>query len=271
MECGTSQRSRLISDDTMQSITGTQIAALIESYAPCHLQEDWDNSGWQIAQPEAVSGILVCLDVSEAVLQEALDKNCNLVVSHHPLLFKGLKRIDNSSRAARCLQFALQHGIGIYSAHTNLDKAPQGLSFYMARRLHLQNIQTLTTDGYGCLGELTEPQLAATFLSNVKQAFNCQCVRYSGKVAKIHKVAVCSGSGADFMSDAQCHNADAYLTGDLKYHQFDSQENGMLLVDIGHYESEQCTKELFFELFSKKFTNFAVQISQTDKNPIHIL
>lgn len=360
-----------------------EIAELIEQFAPIGLQENYDNSGLLVGNAETrVNGVLICIDVTEEIISEAVSYGCNLIVSHHPLIFGGIKRITGQNAVQRCIILAIKNDIAIYAAHTNIDNAPNGVSFRMGSLLGLRNMKVLqplsgalcklvtfvpklhlskvhealfeagaghignydscsyNTDGYGTFRALpdskpfvgkpnvlhTEPEVrievilpthitskvvnallsvhpyeevaydiiplqndwhnAGTgitgeldlevpeneFLQRVKSVFNCGIIRhsaFSGK--KIKKIAICGGSGISLLNNALKENADIFITADVKYHDFFEAENRILIADIGHFESEQFTKQIFYEIITKKMPTFAVRISETNTNPVNYL
>lgn len=358
------------------------ITTLLEEFAPLKLQESYDNAGLICGNPEAeVSSILLTIDITEAVIDEALAEGHNLIISHHPLIFQGIKKLLPDNYINRCLIKAIQHNLNIYSAHTNIDSVMQGVSGRMADKLglthrkvlqssgklfsltfytpeseaekvrsavlncgagHIGNyshcsfnsrgdgtfqahngahpfvgeigkihtepeikteitvpeyllnhcIQTLKTThpyeepvwniicldninpttGFGIIGELPVPVESQRFLHNIKQIFHCNILRHT-RVCKseIKRVAVCGGSGAFLTQAAIAQKADIYITGDYKYHDFFKADNKLIIADIGHYESEQYTKEIFYELVTKKIPNFAIQFSKIVTNPVNYL
>lgn len=255
-----------------------EIIKEIENYAPLHLQESYDNSGYMCGDPnDNICGILLAIDITEQVINEAIEKNCNLIISHHPLIFRGIKQLTPNNYINRCLIKAIKNGITIYSAHTNIDSVINGVSMTMAERLELQNTAPLLPkdengNGLGLIGELECPVPAIEFLKRAKDSFNCNIIKHSHLCKDfIKRVAVCGGSGAEFIERAIEANADIYITGDIKHHDWFRNEDKIILADIGHYESEQFTKELFYSILTKKITNFAVLYSQTDKSPVSVL
>jgi len=265
-----------------------EIIEEIEAIAPLPLQEDYDNAGIQVGDIQLdVTGVLLCLDVTEEVIDEALDLKCNLIISHHPLIFKPLKSITGKTYIERCIQKACKHDLVIYSAHTNLDNAWGGVSFRMAEKLGLQNIRTLSPSpvspiqddddvllraGAGAIGELLLPEDEATFLQTIKTVFHQDTLKHSQLCnKKIHTVAVCGGSGAFLLPEAIACEADVFITGEAKYNDFYDVENHILLVVAGHYETEIFTKELFFEVITKKIPTFAVHFSNADTNPVNYI
>ena len=358
-----------------------EVAQILESLAPLATAEDFDNVGLLVGDVEAeITGILVTLDTLESVVDEAIEKNCNLIVSFHPILFKGLKKIGSATYVERVVTKAIQNNIAIYALHTALDNANEGVNAAICEQLGLQDtsilipkpagINKLSTYvpatalnnlleglfeagagdigkyshcsfllegkgsfkpdaeakpavgspgsihtenetqiqvvfpshkegqvvsalfqhhpyeeiayeifalentnrhvGMGMIGELEEPMEAAEFLALVKKRFNTGCIRHSALPGKrIQKVAVLGGSGAFAIGSARAQKADAYITADLKYHNFFEAEGDILLMDIGHFESEQFTKPLLFDYLRKKIPNFAILLSESNTNPIY--
>ena len=361
----------------------SQIIELLEDFAPLVLQENFDNSGLQIGDAsQKVKGVLLCLDVNEEVLEEALELDCNLIISHHPLLFKPIKRITGKTYIERCVIKACKNDLVIYSAHTNLDNAFGGVNFYLAEKLGLQNLRILSPKkegllklvtfapeshvetvrsalfsagagftgnydlcsfnvsgtgtfragekanpfvgnlnelhsepeirvetilpvykkssvlrallavhpyeepaydfyslaneldraGSGIVGELPYPENEETFLQQLKNIFKLKSIKHSPFTGKeIREVALCGGSGAFLIPDAISYGADIFITGEAKYNDYYDVENKILLAVIGHYESEIVTKELFYDIITKKIANFAVHFSTTNSNPINYL
>lgn len=360
-----------------------EIRKELEIWAPLALQEEYDNSGLLAGDPEAeVSRVLVSLDLTPAVINEAVEKKCEMVISHHPFIFRGLKHIIAGSDEFEILRQAMVHGIGLYAMHTNLDNASRGLNLFLCDRLGLKDCRILSpkkgllfklvtfcptehadrvrealfsagaghignydscsynlegfgtfraTDqakpfvgeknalhrepemrievifpgyheqklvsalkkahpyeevaydiyplanefvgaGAGMIGSL-DPGLAPRgFLEMVKEVVKIPMIRHTALQGReIRKVAVCSGAGAFLIGEARNAGADAFLTGDLKYHDFQAAGGPLLLADIGHYESEQWVKELISSILIQKFPNFAVLISEKEQNPVNYL
>lgn len=355
----------------------------LEELAPLSYAEDFDNVGLLVGNKNhEVSGVLVTLDTLEEVVDEAIKKNCNLIVSFHPIIFKGLKKINDSTYVERVVVKAIQNNISIYAIHTALDNAIKGVNSIICDTLGLKNksillpqkgtIKKLTTyvpsknadqlrnalfkvgagnignyencsyniegkgtfkgnensnptigeqgelrmedetqisvtfhkhleskilsslfknhpyeevafevttlDNYnqnigmGMIGELEKETNTIEFLEHVKNKMNAKCMKHS-KIIKnsIKRVAVLGGSGSFAINAAKSANADVFITSDLKYHDFFTAENRIILADIGHYESEQFTKNFLADYLSKKFTNFAVVLSATNTNPVKYL
>ena len=359
------------------------IAQIIESVAPLAYQESYDNAGLIIGHPnDEISGILITLDVTEDVIDEAIAKKLNLIIAHHPVIFSGLKKLNDRNLTERCVVKAIRNEIAIYAAHTNLDSVFGGVNSKICEKLGLQNCRILapvndflkklvtfapTADaekvrhalfaagagtignydscsynldgtgtfrgnehtnpyagqknelhfeaetrietifpkhlqskviralleahpyeevaydiypldnefpqaGIGMVGELPEPMDESEFLLKLKDTFGCKVVRHTQLLGKpIRKIAVCGGSGASYLGRAKAEKADIFVSGDFKYHQFFEAENKMVIADIGHFESEQFTKEVFYELLTKKLPKFAVHLSGIETNPVNYL
>lgn len=254
----------------------SDIASVIEEFAPKGLQESYDNVGLQVGDPSMeVSAALLCLDVTEEVLSEAMERHCNLIISHHPLLFKGLKELTGKTATERIVIRAITEKVAIYSAHTNLDSAWEGVSHEMAHILDLSDIRVLEPKcdnpktGLGVVGN-SVPTPKIEFLRKVKEAFNVKCLRYSSQSPHlvVRKIAVCGGAGAYLIPDAVAAGADAIITGDVKYHDFTSFGLDILIADIGHYESELCTKKIFSRIIREKYPDFVTYFAESDKNPV---
>ena len=254
------------------------VANYLEEIAPLQQAEDFDNVGLLIGDYNTqVQGVLVTLDTLEETVDEAIKNNCNLIVSFHPIIFSGLKKINGDSYVERVVLKAIQNNIAIYATHTALDNSKVGVSAKMCEVLGLQNSRILIPKneehiGMGMIGELPDAMNEGDFLNYVKMIFKAEGVRYSEKSSKsIKRVAVLGGSGSFATPNAIQEKADAYISADFKYHDFFRAEGKILLVDVGHYESEQFTKNLLVDYLTKKFTSFAVILSEKSTNPIYYL
>ncbi len=357
------------------------IIQVIENFAPPIYQESYDNAGLIVGDKhQKIQSVLICLDVTEAIIDEAVELGAGLVVAHHPIVFKGLKRITPDNYVQRTVISAIKNNVAIYAAHTNLDTVFNGVNYELARVLGLQNIQPMQAEkgrlkklycfvpvehaeslrtalfnagagyignydacsynstgfgtfragegsnpfvgeqgelhqenemrvevifpehlnsavisalkkthpyeepafdivnvenewhklGIGLVGELPEPMKNQAFLDFVKTKLSVPYLKYTKtNKTEVKKVALCGGSGAFLIKTAMRLNADVFLTGDVKYHDFFDAENRMMIVDAGHYETEQFTKELFYRIITKNFPNFAVQISNRNTNPVN--
>lgn len=258
-------------------MTVKEIMNCITDIAPLQWQEDYDNAGLQVGDVNAVAHkALITLDVTEALVDEAVAKSCDLIISHHPLIFKGLKHLTPATDIERAVMKAVKNDIAIISMHTNLDNSYLGVSRMLAERLGLKNLHLLQPSscepeqcGAGMIGEFETPMDEIGFLSLVAGRIGSPCIRHSALTGnKIKTVALCGGSGSPFIPDAVRNRVDAYLTADIKYHDFFAPD-GILLVDGGHFETEQFTKVLIKELIQKKFPNFAAEIAETNTNSVH--
>ncbi len=257
-----------------------EIIGALEEFAPLSLQDSYDNAGLQIGLTEDAdaTGALLCLDVTEEVLDEALGRGCNMVVSHHPLLFRPCKSITGADYVERCVMKAIKNDIAIYSAHTNLDNAKDGVNYRMAGKLGLQNIEVLDPKqdadgtGAGIIGQLPEVMEKEDFIAQVKEVFCADCVRYnSWSGERVSRVALCGGAGAFLMSKAAKRGADVFITGEVGYHRFFGHEDELMLMEIGHYESEQYTLEILREIITKADPELPVFYTEVDTNPINYL
>lgn len=251
------------------------IAAAIEDVAPRSAQESWDNSGLQVGDPEAeVRGVLVSLDPTPGVIDEAADRGCNMVVCHHPLMFRGVKAITGATDGEQAIIRAIRRGVAVYSAHTSLDNVPAGASAEIARRLGAVVDSPMipavpgSDIGTGVVATLPIEMDADSFIDHVGRVMNVDCIKTTRIRPRVRRFAVCSGSGSSFIADAMRLGVDAYITGDVTYHHFLDNTNRLLIVDIGHYESEIITKDIFFDLLSEKFPNFVVHKAQSEQNPV---
>ena len=241
------------------------VISTLEQFAPLPLQESYDNAGLQIGLTEAdVSGVLLCLDVTEAIVQEAIDKGCNMIVSHHPLLFHGLKQIGDNDYVQRAAVMAIKNDIAIVSMHTNLDNVEGGVNSEIARRLEAEGE---VTEGL-FVGELAQPLSAEEYIYNVKKIFNAGVVMTNGLLKRsIKRIAICGGAGAFMLEKAIEEGADAFLTGEMKYNDYFDREEIQITV-IGHYESEQFTKELMKDIIDKGCPGIRTIVTENNTNPI---
>jgi dinuclear metal center YbgI/SA1388 family protein len=254
-----------------------ELTNFLESIADLSLQESYDNSGLIYGDPEmTIDGVLCSLDCTREVLMEAKERKCNVVVSHHPILFSGIKKFNRQHYVDQAIIHAIKNEIAIYAIHTNLDNVFQnGVNQKIAQKLDLQGLEILLPKpgtkeiGAGIKGQLKQSLSATDFLSLVKSQLNTAVIRHTRIVKnQIQKVAVAGGSGSFLIKEAIQSGADAFVTADIKYHDFFDADDRILLVDVGHYESEQFTIELLFELISQKFRNFATHYTKTSTNPV---
>jgi dinuclear metal center YbgI/SA1388 family protein len=360
-----------------------KVLKYIEQFAPPAYQESYDNSGLIVGNPnEKITGVLLCLDSIEAVIDEAIDKECNLIIAHHPIVFGGLKRFNGNNYIERVVMKAIKNDIAIYACHTNLDNVQAGVNAKIAEKIGLINTKILAPKskvikkliafvpvnaadkvrnalfeagagqignydeasfnvvgagtfragentnpyvgkigkrqieaelkievifpfdkqyqiieamqeahpyeevaydiysldnehqgiGSGMIGELPEYMETLPFLNHLKETMQTDCVRHTKSLNNpIRRVAVCGGSGQFLLRQAIRQNADVFVTADFKYHQFFDAENKIVIADIGHFESEQFTIELFYDLITKKFDTFAVYCTEVNTNPVNYL
>ena len=254
-----------------------QVSSFLESIAPLSLQEDYDNSGLLVGNENSdVQGILVTLDCTEAVLDEAVKKNCNLIIAHHPIIFKGLKKIAGRNYVERAVEKSIRNNISIYAIHTNLDNVAVGVNKRICDKLGLTNCKILAVSpplkgvqgdaGSGMIATLKTPATEISFLNKVKRVMKTHSIHHTSLLGKkVNKVAVCGGSGSFLLEEAIRQKADVFITADFKYHQFFDAENKVLIADIGHYESEQFTKELLRDMLMEKFSIFATRFKKGEK------
>lgn len=359
----------------------SEITAYLESLAPLSLQEDYDNCGLLYGDPGwEITSMLLTLDLTSEVMDEALGKQCNLIISHHPFIFKGLKKLTAGNPETEIITKAARNNVAIYAMHTNLDNYRFGLNAILLRKLGITDFRILKPQkgtlrklitfcpadhssrvrealfsahagrignydqcsfnvegegsfralensnpfvgtlnqlhveketrieviyhdydesnvisnllkshpyeeiaydivplenddpesGAGLIGTLAEPLAADNFLARVKETLNIPFIRHTRNPdSRIRKVALCTGSGSFLIPDAMLQGADAFLTADIKYHDFFIASGKLLLADIGHYESEQMVKEWFHDVLIEKFPNFASLISEVNTNPVH--
>jgi len=355
----------------------------IEKLAPLPLQEGFDNAGIQVGNVnQPATGVLLCLDITESVIEEAIELGYNLVIAHHPLVFKPFKSLTGSNYIERCVIQACKYDLVLYAAHTNLDNAVGGVNYKLAELFGLQNVRILGPQkgnllklvtfvpeesaeivrtalfhagagsighydacsfntngtgtfrasescnpysgeigelhiakeirietilpsylkthvtrallsvhpyeepaydfyplentwkqvGSGIVGELLSEEDELFFLQRIKQILKTDCIRHSQLTGKkVREIAICGGSGAFMLPEAIAYGADVFITGEAKYNDFYDVEDKILLAVAGHFETEICTKDIFFDIISEKFPTFAVQISNTNTNPVKYL
>lgn len=269
-----------------------EVVNALERFAPLPLQEDYDNAGLQVGLTAAdVSGALLCLDVTEQVVDEAVANGCNLIVSHHPLIFHRLSCISDADYVQRTVMKAIEHKVAIVSMHTNLDAAEGGVNFKIAEKLGLCDVRFIgktqtatapqplgaattgtTTEvrgGEGVIGRFAEPMAADDFLLLVKQRFDVECVMANELLRRpIATVALCGGAGDFLLPVAVKAGADAFLTGEMHYHQYFGYEQRVQIAVIGHYQSEQYTKEILRDIIQRDCPGVRCVMSAINTNPI---
>ena len=305
----TGSNSRNIIDHIISNTTSIEymklkeIKSFLEGMAPLAVQESWDNSGLQIGcSDKDIHKVMVCLDLTEAVLDEAEAIGADLVISHHPLIFKGLKSISGSTYQERCVRKAILSDIAVYSAHTSLDNILGGVNHKIASLLGLSSLRWLDSgesaegcdekcggaaekscgegaegkcggadavaraSGSGLIGELKEPVAAAEFLHTVKTVFDVKALKHSPLPSTtIRSVALCGGAGAFLLPQAVAKGADCFISGEFHYHDY--FDPGTLLIELGHYESEQFTQDLLKESLEKAFPELEIVKTSINTNP----
>lgn len=272
-----------------------QVLAALETFAPLPLQESYDNAGLQIGLTgeQDVTGALLCLDVTLDVVDEAIANGFNLIVSHHPLLFHGLKRIcQNGTSVERIVMKAIQNNIAIISMHTNLDNAKGGVNFKMAEKLGLTDVrflQPFTRNGFeggsGVIGKmsLNAPERGGfpadeDYITYIKKVFNAPCALCSQHTSSFCEaerlssnltVALCGGAGSFLLDEAKAQGADIFITGEMHYHEYFEALGDIQIVVLGHYETEQYTTELLQEILAKDCPKLPIRLAKST-NPIII-
>ena len=289
---------------TIEYMKLKEIKSFLEGMAPLAVQESWDNSGLQIGcSDKDIHKVMVCLDLTEAVLDEAEAIGADLVISHHPLIFKGLKSISGNTYQERCVRKAILSDIAVYSAHTSLDNILGGVNHKIASLLGLSSLRWLDSgesaegcdekcggaaekscgegaegkcggadavaraSGSGLIGELKEPVAAAEFLHTVKTVFDVKALKHSplSSATTIRSVALCGGAGAFLLPQAVAKGADCFISGEFHYHDY--FDPGTLLIELGHYESEQFTQDLLKESLEKAFPGLEIVKTSVNTNP----
>ncbi len=357
-----------------------EITTYLNTEIPLQYQESYDNCGLLVGSPDfELKNVLVTLDVTEDVINEAFMNECNLIVAHHPIIFKGLKSITGKNNFERAIIRAIKNDIAIFAIHTNLDNISGGVNFKIAEKLALTNIKILapkfdslkkltvfipiekaeeftktlhnagagnignyqecsfTSDGMGtfrpneksnpaigqrnklehvretkievilpshaekniltamqkahpyeevayylskldnqnqnlgsgAIGELPNEMRTEYFLDKIKAVFRAKTIRHTKQIkATVKRIAICGGAGSFLLKNAMAQNADIFISSDFKYHEFFDADDKIMVADIGHYESEQYTKDLLQEIISEKFPNIAVLLSKANTNPV---
>lgn len=258
-------------------MTIKQVLSALEHFAPLPLQESWDNAGLQVGLTEAeVSGALLCLDVTERIVDEAVSLGCNLIVSHHPLLFRGLKTISDLTDVQRTVRRAILANVCVVSMHTNMDSALGGVNHRIAQKLGLLDTAFIAPKsvgdamgGAGVVGNLPEAMVSCDFVLKLKRTFDVECAQCNELLRRpIRRVAICGGAGDFLVDEALRAGADAFITGEMHYHQYFGYEQRIQLCVIGHYQSEQFTTEVFRDIIERDCPGVACHIAQTNTNPI---
>jgi dinuclear metal center YbgI/SA1388 family protein len=261
-----------------------ELIDFMESHAPLKYQEKYDNSGLIVGNADMeISGVMICLDSTEEVIDDAISRGCNLVIAHHPIIFTGIKKLTGKTYIGRTVIRAIKNDVAIYAMHTNLDNLLEGgVSERIAKRIGLKNLEildpkmTFLTEGInvgtGIIGYTPSAFDEMDFLKEVKKQMNTKVIRYTRLLDKpVNKVAVCGGACSFLLRTAIMQGADMFITADFKYHEFFDAEDKLVIADIGHYESEQFTIELIHDLITKNFSTFAAHFTKVVTNPINYL
>lgn len=258
-------------------MTIRDVTDYLEGIAPLHYQESYDNAGLIVGDHQTtVAGALFCLDATEAVIDEAIRLGCNLVIAHHPIIFRGLKRLNGYHYIERAVLKAIKNEIAIYAIHTNLDNVLRnGVNEKIAQKIGLREQRILRSKieediGSGVIGSLPEPVNFPEFLDELIICMELPGLRYTKPVKdQVHKVALCGGSGQFLLPDAIAQDADVYISADFKYHEYFEANDQIVIIDIGHYESEKFTIELLHQLITGKFSTFAGYCTKVNTNPLN--
>ena len=250
----------------------------LEAVAPPEYQEDYDNSGLIAGNVnDECSGILVSLDCTENLIPEALEKNCNLIVSHHPLIFRPIRSITPDNGTGKTLISAIKNNISVYAIHTNLDNIISGVNARIGDKLGLVNRKILQpreggapSVGSGLAGDLKKAVSEKQLLEELKVKFGIPMIRHSPLTGRsVSRIAVCGGAGSFLIPNALQEGAGFFISADIRYHDFFSAEGQIVIADIGHFESEQFTVDLIHDVILEKFPNFAVLKSGSSTNPVN--
>ena len=267
-------------------MTLNKIINIIESVAPLARQEEWDNSGLQVGDGNAeIKRVLLTTDVTLDVVCEARQKGCELVLSHHPLLYRALRSITGKTEQERCVVEAIRNDIAIYSSHTAMDNYLYGVSGRMAEKIGLQEYRILVPQpnqpqydvrtgvptavaqyGLGVIGSLSSPVSFDSLLQRVKETFGAAELRFiPPREMKVQTVALCGGAGSEFMDAAIAQGADVFLSADFKYHAFQPAVGRIGVIDLDHWVSEHFTREVFAELLAGQVDTI---VSERDRSPV---
>ena len=259
----------------------SEIISFLDATFHPEYQEDYDNAGFLFGNPQQeICGMMVALDLTPEVIDEAIAKQCNLIITHHPFIFGGIKRITTNNTVGRMIFKMAQHNLCVYAAHTNLDNAPGGVNDRLSEVLGLQNISVIDPHGtdeqgreWGLLraGE-TAPQSLTDFAAFVKEKLHCKGLRYIDGGKMVHKVAVGGGACGDEAEAALRAGCDTLVTADVKYNQFqDAMDRGLNLIDAGHFETENPICEVLAAYLQEKFPAIQVVLSQKHHDSVQFL
>ncbi|MGF1532207.1 MAG: Nif3-like dinuclear metal center hexameric protein [Bernardetiaceae bacterium] len=244
----------------------------LEKLAPLPLQASYDNAGLLVGDAHAVlTGVLVSLDATEAIVHEAQERGCNLIVSHHPIIFSGLRQITGRTYVERSVMAALRARVSLYAIHTNLDQVWEGVNARLCQQLGLEPEAFLDeSSGAGMLGVLPEAMPEPDFLAHLKASLRLPLVRHTAlRHRPVQRVAVCGGAGSFLLEHAVAAKADFFITSDYKYHQFFDAQGRIVIADVGHYESEIGTVDLLLDYLGEHFPDLPAYATQQVTNPVN--
>ena len=245
-----------------------EIMAAMERIAPKRYAEDWDNHGLLTGDPaQEVKKILLCLDVSERVIEKAVEIGAEMIISHHPMIFKPVKKIRTDTPLGRKLRLILKNDIAVFAAHTNLDKAAGGVNDLLAEKLGLTEVKIFPEGeeiAFGRIGRLAEALPLEEFARRVKDSLNLENLRLvPGGKPTVKKIALCGGSSGEFIPDAAFLGADAYVGGDIRYHDAEkAAEMGINVIDAGHFGTEFPVVERLYNRLSEELAGKDVLIER---------
>lgn len=264
--------------------TVSDVVKVIEEYAPPCLQQEYDNSGLMVGHyGDKATGALLCVDVTDAIMDEAEEAGLDMVISHHPLIFHAIKRLNGEGHVQRIAERALKNGIALYACHTNLDAVYGGMSHKLAALLGLQEIRVLDIfegaegsdgpegpAGFGVTGELPTAMDTVAFLGFMKERLGLDVIRHSDLCRDtVKRVSLCTGAGASLAGKAVGAGSDIYIAADFKYNDFIDADGRIIVADIGHFESEYCAVDLLYDVIRKKMPTFALRKSTNSRNPVN--
>ena len=257
-------------------MTIAQLLQYLEAEVPLDYQDDWDNSGLQVGDTDQpLKGILIALDTTEAVIMEAIEKGCNLILTHHPLLFHATKCISKQDYVHRCVMMAIKHDIVLYATHTNLDNHPEGINGYWGKKMGLQETRTLLcrpntpSVGAGIIGMTPKPLTLQEIIERMKTFQPIQAYATSKELHQTYKCIAFGGGSCGFLiREAAKQGAEVFITGEAKYNDYYDAQDLLTLVTVGHFESEEHSKEILYSLVSKKRGNFVIHRATACANPI---
>lgn len=254
-----------------------EVLDYLDRKVPLNQQDSWDNSGLQVGDiNQELRGVLVAIDITELVIDEAIKEGCNLIVTHHPLLFHATKQITPDYYIHHCVMMAIKHDITIYSAHTNLDNDSKGVNYFWADKMGLCNTKPISpidpknpNIGAGIIGDLPDEISIDELVRKMKDFQPIEQISHSEILHQnVKRIAYCGGSGAFLMKSAAEQGADIFITGEAKYNDYYDAQDLLTLMVIGHFESEELTKTLLYNVLCQKKGNFVVRCSSNCKNPV---